>query len=525
MLNLFRRRRPMGSDAPLADTRPRVPPSEGAEREIYTDPRESFFWTLPYKLTPQQCLNMLRAALAGDLFQQFNLCQLMLDTWPTFRKAAHELLEAAAYGRYVVHPYAEDGEKPSESARLKADVVSRAIRGMAPNPFNDEVGFSGMVYKLCDALLNGISVVELIWELRPNSKGKLEWMPRAAAWVHPRLYTFGTDGYLRFYQSDDWARVAMYRWVEENGQIPDETKFICAQFMSRPGSSLGAGFMRPLVWYWAARQFNNEWMLNVAKNFGAPFLDVVYKPGTVNTAPGGDLDALDAMLRNAAANRRLIHPEGTTINIHQPAQMSSENPQRVLEEKADEACLFLLLGQKGTTLSVPGQLGNQDVQDQVRLERVYGVMQWLARNPLRQFARAVLRRNFGEVSECPNIEADTTKPLRPEQIGPLVTSLSMSGLPIRLDELYRKIGFTMPDKGELIFAQGNITTMPSFEEMHKQQEMQQERSSGREVVEGQGEERGELQAREPEFVDREPEFGDTVVVGRNGYEEKAVSGR
>ena len=107
------------------------------DRIVRNDPRESFFWTLPNKLTPQQCLQMLRAALAGDLFQQFNLSQLMLDTWPTFRMASHQLMESAAYMRYAVHPNAEEGKKPTPSAIEKADLVSRAIRSMSPDPFTD----------------------------------------------------------------------------------------------------------------------------------------------------------------------------------------------------------------------------------------------------------------------------------------------------------------------------------------------------------------------------------------------------
>ena len=172
------------------------------DRIIRNDPRESFFWSLPNKLAPQQCLQMLRAALAGDLFQQFNLCQLMLDTWPTFRMASHQLMESAAYMRYAVHPYAEEGQKPGRSAQDKADLVSRAIRAMSPDPFTDEKGFSGMAYTLCDAMLNGLSLVELLWESRGNSDKGREWLPVSSAWVHPRHYTFSTDGHVTLYTDD-----------------------------------------------------------------------------------------------------------------------------------------------------------------------------------------------------------------------------------------------------------------------------------------------------------------------------------
>lgn len=425
------------------------------DRSIRNDPRESYFWTLPNKLTPQQCLQMLRAGLAGDLFQAFNLEQLMADTWPTYRMARHQLCEAAAYMRYAVHPFAEEGKKPTRSAIEKSDLVSRAIRSMNPDSFNDEKGFSGMAYHLCDAMFNGLSLVELLWELRASSDKGREWMPRAAAWVHPRHYTFDTNGCIALY-GDDGQRVSQSPLGQRTGFAPDPMKFVCAQFMSRAGSPLGAGFMRPLVWYWSARQFNNEWMLNTAKQYGSPFIDITYKTGTVSTGPGSDLEKLNEMLKTAGAQRRLIHPEGTTAEIHQPSSLGKENPQRVLEEKADEACLFLLLGQKGTTMAVSGQLGNDDSHENVKEERKLGLANWLARNALRQFARAVLIKNYGTDAECPEILPDTTKPLKTEQVGMLASAISSSGLPVRADEFYKKIGFTQPDEGEVVLVRGEL---------------------------------------------------------------------
>ena len=477
---------------------------ERTDRIVQNNPRESFFWTLPNKLTPQQCLQMLRAALAGDLFQQFNLCMLMSDTWPTFRMASHQLMEAAAYARYAVHPYAEEGKKPTPSAVEKADLVSRAMRGMSPNPFNDELGFSTMAYKICDAMLNGLSMVELLWENKASTNHGREWLPKAAAWIHPRLYSFSTDGYVALYTDNDSDRINSGVLNYRPGTMPSRDKFICGQFVSRAGSSLGAGFMRPLVWYWAARQFNNEWMLNTAKQYGAPFIDISYAPGTVTTGPNSELEKLNELLKTAGPQRRLIHPNGTVATIHQPSSLGKENPQRVLEEKADEACLFLLLGQKGTTVGSPGALGDDTSRENVKEERKLGVMNWLARNPLRQFARAVLNKNYADDSECPNIEPDTTKPLKPEQVGALMTAVSSSRVPIRADEFFKKLGFTQPDEGETVISGGSIaiqgaamTEEERFESDLGKQVMQAEAQMALQGEAQQGQEQGQEQGKGP----------------------------
>jgi len=423
------------------------------DRYIRSDPRELWYLSLPNKLTPQQCLQILRSALGGDIWQQWQLCAIMLDSWPTFRMASHQLMEAAAYARYAVHPCAEEGKKPTPQAIERADLVSRAIRSMHPDPFNDEKGFSGMCYALCDAMLNGVSTVELIWDFRTSSDHGRERMPVSSAWVHPRHVSFTNEGQIAVF-SENYNRLTYAGAPQSTKPSPD--KFLCAQFMSKAGSCLGAGFMRPLVWYWAARQFNLEWMLNTAKQYGSPFIDITYKPGSVSTGPGGELEKLNELLKTAGSQRRLIHPEGTLANIHPPTSLGKENPQRVLEEKADEACLFLLLGQKGTTTPTQGALGSQDTHETVKDERIAGVANWLARNPLRQFARAVLRVNYGNDDECPNIEPDFTKPLKPEQVGQMMSAVSGSRVPVRADEFYKKVGFTQPEAGEVVLAGGII---------------------------------------------------------------------
>jgi phage gp29-like protein len=449
---------PMIGGVPMMNRLPQTPIGESiedGERIVKNDPRESFFWSLPNKLTPQQCLQMLRAALAGDLFQQYNLSKLMADTWPVFRMSSHQLMEAASYMRYAVHPFAEEGKKPTQSAIDKADLVSRAMRAMNPSPFNDEKGFSSMAYALCDAMLNGISLVELVWSLQASTDHGREWLPSTAAWVHPRHYTFNTNGEISIY-TDDTSRTSPMTPGYRPGTTLDPNKFLCGQYVSAAGSSLNAGLMRPLALAWAARQFNWEWMLNTAKQYGSPFIDITYKAGTVSTGVGGELEKLNEMLKTAGAQRRLIHPEGTTALIHPPTSLGKENPQRFIWDECDKMCLFLILGQTGTTLAVTGQLGNDDSHENVKEERKLGLANWLARNPFRQFARAVLRKNYQDDSECPNIEPDTTKPLKPEQVTTLVSGISGSRVPVRADELYKKIGFTQPDVGETVLVGGEL---------------------------------------------------------------------
>lgn len=447
-------------------------PTALAERYIHNDPRELWYLALPNKISPQQCVSILRSALGGDLWQQWQLLSLMLDTWPTFRIAAHQLREAASYVKYKVH--VEGGDDASKINKEKGKLVERAMKNFCPNQFNDEKGFTGMVYDLTDSLLNGLSMVELIWEDRNSKEFGRETMPRAAAWVHPRAFTFKNDGFIAVFD-DNYNR--LYANPQINGKVgtdPDPNKFILGQFISRSGSSLGAGFMRPLVWYWAARQFNSEWMLNHARQYGSPFIDITYNPETTSAQEKLDLEA---MLASAGPQRRLLHKTGTAAIIHPASSMGADNPQRWLAKEADEAALFLLLGQTGTTTAVPGSLGNQDTHMSVKQERVEGLAQWTAKNPLRHWARAVINVNYGNSDNTPELLPDFTKPLSVVEVAQMLSGLRSSGLPVRADQVYEKAGWTQPQKEELVYRDGQLLYMAEpvdEQEIRDQQQAQQE---------------------------------------------------
>lgn len=419
-------------------------------RTVHNDPRELWYLALPDKLSPKQILQILRSALGGDIWQQWQLCSLMLDSWPMFRKCSHELREAASNANYAVHPYVEEGSEPTDTAMEKAQTVRRAMKNFKPNPFTDEKEWTGFVYDLGDAMLNGLSMSELMWTVVDGPDGP-ERLPRAAAWVHPRHFTFTNDGTIAVFD-DDYRRL-MYNMAGRIGVTPDMRKFICAQFMSRSGSSLGAGLMRPLAWYWAAVVFNREWMMKAAQNYGAPFLDVTYKPNTLQE----DLKRLDAEIAQGLANRFVRHKEGTTLAVTAAQSMGTDNPQRHMAEMADEACTFLFLGQEGTTKTQPGSLGGKDdSKSEVKRERVEGLAKWLGTGPLAQFARATLLCNWGEDSECPTITPDFTAATDPLAQAQRDTIFITGKVPMKVEEFYPANNLTVPEPGDLVTVGGQI---------------------------------------------------------------------
>lgn len=445
---------------------------EVAGRQILNDPREVYWGALPNKIDPKQAMFMVRAAMAGDLWQFWRLTENMLNTWPKFAMAQHQLREAVAYVRYVPHPFTpKEGETLSDTALEKRDLVQMALAAMAPNPFNDEKNKSGMIYNFTDAVLRGISLEEIIWKDPERAFGGKKWqrLPKASAWTHPRHFSFNQQGNVVIFNSGTSLDMGDYRRFGKGvGELPDPNKMICSQFMSRSGSSVVNGFAMQIVWWWCARQYGLDFILQMARNFGNPFVDVAYKGDMSST----EKLAIVSEIIKGLSNRVLIHKELATLTL-QPAQnLGTDNPQRWLIEESDREVLYILLGQTGSTISTPGKLGGEDTHNDVKKERVAGVAEWVAQNPLEQFARAVLRVNYGNEDECPCFKPDFTKPLSPQEVSQLLTGVKNSGLPVIAEEICMKTGFTMPQTGQTVFHNGEFMVMSDAMTEDEKQEKQ-----------------------------------------------------
>lgn len=433
------------------------------ERAIHADPREAWYLTLPSKLSPKQVLQILRSALGGDLWQSFMLTQLMLDSWPMFAKCSHELRMAVSQVKFVVQADGEEGTDPTPEATEKAALVARAINGFAPNPFTDEVEFSGMVYHLTDPILNGMAIEELLWkEAEEYQPGAWQRLPRAAAFVHPRNYTFTNDGQVVLFDQNFSRRLTEFNLlgIGREALRADPDKFICGQFL-RSGAALGAGFMRPLAWYWSAMVFNKEWMLRHAQRYGNPFLDITYKPGLSQK----EMDDLETFAQKAGNQNFILHPEGSVINVHPAQSLGPDNAQREIKREADEACQLLLLGQTATSTPTPGKLGNDEQHGKVKREYVEMLAGWTAKNPLKQFARAVVRVNYGNETYVPNIIPDFTEAADPLKVAQTWGSRLMTGLPFSAEEYYEENSCKMPEPGDLVVVNGVMGRMGETNEV------------------------------------------------------------
>jgi phage gp29-like protein len=437
----------------------KVPPNIGdlGARAVASDPLGDWYLALPAKLEPKQVEQILRGALAGNIWQQTQLCQKMRDSWPMFAKCSYELRQALSQVKFMTRPATEPEGDTSKKAQEKADLVEKAMKTFLPDRFSDEDGFSGMLFDLTDAILNGVSIVELMWE--KNEEGL--WMPRASAWVHPRHYAFNPDGKIGVAEAGRYDPM-LFQTTFDRKMLDNRDKFLVAKFKSKSGSCLGAGFMRPLAWYWVGVMYGRDFLITFAQKYGAPFMDIPYQAGI----PAEEVLKFEAAAKRAAALNYMVHPNTGEVKITQASQAGTDNPQRVLMQLADDACMMLMLGQTLTSAAPinGGTRAQGEVHAGVRRELIEGYAAWLGKMLTEQFCTSLMDLNYGETDEKPVIEPDFTEvedPIGAATRWNIILSMAQGKLPVKAEEVYEGIGIEMPEEGDKVMLGGVIGILGS----------------------------------------------------------------
>lgn len=423
-----------------------------ATRSRLQDHSPGLIWT---PVTPERAKYYLEGALGGDLLSQYDLLCTMEDSWDRLTKCLNEVKNGVKRLTWQVTPYSESGNEPSPEAIEKAGLVERAMKNWAPEVGTLEYSFEDSLYHGLDALGKGISVQELHWT---NVQG--EWLPRAAHYVTPLQYGWNSDG----------SRLGLI----VNGQTPEEGKrstaiglsgwraaqrpgqgrwtpfpsdqFIVGQWHARTGAPGATALLRPLVPYWIGMTYGWRWLMQTAQLFGVPFRWGNYDPNQP-----GLKDAMAEMLENMGSSGWAAFPNGCTLNFQEAVQNARDNPQALIIELAKKACDLLILGQELSSESEAAGLGsgNAVLQGKVRQDVFHGAASWTGELLNYQFVLPVLRANYGDASEAPelapdlSIDPDPKTKAERDQI--LLTSTDVK-FPAK--DFYERHGIRMPEDGE-----------------------------------------------------------------------------
>jgi phage gp29-like protein len=377
----------------LAAARPAALPVDLAR---IVRPSASHRWLLPGSnyLTPQYIETILRGALAGSQVQQWELFDLMEDTWPRLAKNLNEIKRSAIALDWKLEAWAEEETAPSATAQEKAKLVSSALWNMRPAADEDANGFPRTIYDLLDAWGKGVAVLELDWETRRAGRLGDIVAPRSSYWVHPSNYGWTEEGWIGLVLPTTGDGVFARR-----GQVQrfPENQFLVSVCKARSGHPLVGALLRPLAFWWCAANFTQEWFLNFAQIFGLPIRWANYDPNTP-----GLLDEVSDMLANMGSAAWGAFPAGTTLELKEAAKAGADNPQVALLDRADKQCDLLVLGQTLTTdVGASGSLALGAVHQSVRDDIVLAAAEFAAEVINQQLIPMILRLNFGDDDEAP----------------------------------------------------------------------------------------------------------------------------
>jgi phage gp29-like protein len=412
----------------------------------------AFRWIPPGRaaMTPKIVESILRAALTGDHWAQWQLFDLMLDTWPVLSACQQELLYGVIRREIVFDPYAEEDEKATDTAIEKEKLVTAAIRNMNPNAARDENAQAGTIKDIMSAWFCGISVLEVIWDLVDLKKQGQTWIPKSTFWVDPSQYSFSEGGELGLVQNSyptGYGSTSTGRPTTVVRTFPPNKFLICIH-NARSGNPLGGAMLRSLTWWWCAVNFSSDWLLNLAQVFGLPFRWANYAAST----PDETVNQICNLLQNMGASGWAAFPEGTTLELKETSRTGNLSPQGDLLDRADHYARTMILGQTMTGQTIASGRGGQSfgtVEAQLKQDRLDAACAFVAEVINRQLIPSILQLNYGDTDEPPSCRflQETEGTYQDSQRDQILSNL---GVPIPFSHLQQKYAIPEPTGNEKV---------------------------------------------------------------------------
>lgn len=396
-------------------------------------PAAALRWSLPMvaSMTPQRVELILRGAVSGDHVRQWELFDMMLDTWPELAACQAELTEGVLSRQIGYDAYAEEGEPPTPSALDKQRTVATALRRMAPAPGADENGLEDTLRDLLDGWFRGVVLLETEWHAFPTPTGSLIG-PRCTAWAHPNYFSWADNGRLGLR-------------VGSTVEPFPAHKFLTGIHKARSGSPLGTAILRPLAWWWCAANFASDWLLNLAQIFGLPFRWANHDPN----ASQETVDAICNMLQNMGSAGWAAFPAGTTLELKDAGKSGDASPQGDLLDRADRYARTLILGQTlsgGQDASKGGGKAFGSVEADVKTARMDAAAKYVCGVISSQLLPSITALNYGTPDESPEFTLTAATKAGVEEASRDVALAAL--MPLSIPALRAKYDLPEPGPGE-----------------------------------------------------------------------------
>jgi len=392
-----------------SDGEQRTPAQSDGSLARLLRPQAAFRWLLPSvaAITPQYIEAVLRGALAGNHVQQWELFDLMLDSWPELAACSQELTDGVLERKMIFEAFAEEDEDATPGAQERCKLASAALRRMQPEACADENDLDGTLKDILDGWFRGVTCLEIDWQTARSGVHGQFIAPRATFWVHPVCFAFDINGRLGLrvdaagqMQPLNLAGTSLQPQPAAVGAFPPH-KFLIGIHKAKSGTALGGSLLRPLAWWWCAANFSADWLLNLAQVFGLPFRWANYEAH----APQATVDAICNMLQNMGSAGWAAFPAGTTLELKEATKEGGDHsPQGELLDRADRYARLLILGQTMSGSQDASKGGGKafgSVESDVKARRINAAAKYACAILNSQLIPSILTLNYGDADEAP----------------------------------------------------------------------------------------------------------------------------
>lgn len=369
-------------------------------------------------LTPARLAAIHRAAAQGDTLAYFELAEDIEE------RDLHYLAVLGTRKRQVAQlPVIVEAASDDPEHVRHADFVREWLSG-------DLLALA--LPDILDAVGKGVSVTEIIWDVRPDGvrPGSLDWRPMT--WFEVDPVTFDRP---------------LLRALAGNEDLPDH-RFVVHRHKAKSGLAVRSGIARAASWAWMYKAFTGrDWAVFV-QNYGQPLRLGRYGP----SATDADREVLWRAVSNIAGDCAAIVPESTRIEFVEVK--NAADGSKLYEGRSDwidRQISKLVLGQTATTDAAPGShaIGSTHRAVQEDLERHDAML--LAATLNRQLVHRMVAFTFGPQQRYPRLRIGRPDEVPIGVVVDAVSKLGPLGLTVEASQIRDRLGFTEAAEGvELI---------------------------------------------------------------------------
>lgn len=336
-----------------------------------------------------------------------------------------------------------------------AETIARFVQAQwdyVPNP-------ALVLTSITWGLYDGRSCQEKIWRELPAVVGSdsPKWGIGSIAWVHPRRLALGPQREIRI-RDDVWSWGQFEPRGFDTSSAPEKFITFAPRLFNDYPEREGL-LPRALYFPWFKR-FTYRERLALMEVYGKPWRQIEVMPDAQVTPE--DLDSARAHAEQLGGNAVGALGRGLRLVYDQPEKGAGEIHERLIQDIDDELSK-LVLGVTRTTDAASDGLGgqqsrvHQDSEEMVFRSDCVAISDVLTE----QFAVDLVRLNWGEsmLAYAPRAVVVYQPPEDPRTAAE-VTRVAVTVGPVRRDEAYKRLGFTVPSPDDDVIAQQQVSVGP-----------------------------------------------------------------